>query len=125
MKITNFPNNTIFEGSNSDAKYSYIGKVNYDDAKSYCTSRGKFLCSYKDYCPDGELSEPLRGRGIGKDVWAAISDLENDWVQISDGRVCKRHSSLGTLPPWGTVEGCCNNNEVLCCENSTGTTGTF
>ena len=100
----------------TDENYSQIGKTNYNDAKRFCLNQGKVLCSYNDYCPNGELSEPLRGRGRGRDVWAAISDLENDWVQLSDQRVCKKHSSLGGLPTWGTQGGCCNNNEVLCCE---------
>ena len=106
-----------------DPSYSKIGKVSYEEAKTFCVNQGKNLCSYDTYCPDGELSEPLRGKGAGKDVWAPISDLENDWVQISDftfrnvRRLCKRHSVLYGLPSWGTQSGCCDNNEVLCCNS--------
>ena len=105
----------IFLVPQPDENYSQIGKTGYNEAKRFCLNQGKVLCSYSDYCPNGELSEPLRGRGNGRDVWAPISDLENDWVQLSDYRVCKRHLSLGSLPTWATT-GCCNNNEVLCCK---------
>ena len=109
--------------SQADPSYSNIGKVGYEDAKAFCVDQGKQLCSYDTYCPEGELSEPFRGKGDGKDVWAAISDLENDWVQISDKRLCKRHSVLYGLPNWGTQSGCCQNNEVLCCELNSKTVG--
>ena len=99
-----------------DASYSKIGKVSYEDAKKFCTDLGKNLCSYDIYCPNGELSEPLRGKGSGNDVWAAIGDLNNDWVQISDSRLCKKHSDLYGIPSWGTQSGCCKNDEVLCCK---------
>ena len=49
-----------------DASYSNIGKVSYEDAKTFCVDQGKTLCSYDTYCPNGELSEPLRGKGAGK-----------------------------------------------------------
>ena len=91
----------------------------------FCSDQGKDLCSYDIYCPNGELSEPLHGKGAGNDVWAAISDLENDWVQISDSRVCKKHSDLYRLPTWGTQSGCCNNDEVLCCEANSTIAGKF
>ena len=104
----------LFIVEQPDASYSNIGKVSYEDAKKFCVDQGKALCSFKTYCPDGVLSQPLRGKGLGTDVWAAISDLENDWVQISDSRICQRHSVLYGHPTWAT--GCCNNNEVLCCE---------
>ena len=91
--------------------------MNYEEATEFCIGKGKFLCSYDHYCPDGELSEPLRGRGAGIDVWAPISDMENDWVQITDhmNRLCKRHSLLYGPPSWGNTHGCCHNNEILCC----------
>ena len=111
----------LFKVNLPDAAYSNIGKVSYDDAKAFCVNQGKTLCSYDNYCPDGELSQPLRGRGVGSDVWAAIGDLENDWVQISDARLCKRHSVLQGLPTWKS--GCCNNNEVLCCDVKTNIAG--
>ena len=106
-------NKTSFLGIRPE--YSYIGKVSYKKAHTFCTDQGKVLCSYKDYCPDGWLSEPIHGRGAGKSVWAAISDLENDWVQIADDRICQRHSTLYGYPSWGENHGCCENNEVLCC----------
>jgi hypothetical protein len=102
---------------NADSYYTRVGKVSYTKAKVSCINKGKKLCSYHDYCPGGEGSEPIRGRGVGKDVWAAISDKYNDWVQLSDSRVCKRHSSHGYLPPWGKSNGCCHNDEVLCCRS--------
>ena len=108
-----------------DASYSNIGKVSYQDAKMFCTDQGKDLCSYDIYCPNGELSEPLHGKGAGNDVWAAISDLENDWVQISDSRICKRHSDLYGIPTWGSQSGCCKNDEVLCCEVNSTIAGKF
>ena len=113
----------LFKVNLPDATYSNIGKVSYDDAKAFCVNQGKNLCSYDSYCPDGELSQPLRGKGAGEDVWAAIGDLENDWVQISDARLCQRHSVLYGPPTWDS--GCCNNNEVLCCDVETNIAGKF
>ena len=104
----------LFIVEQPDASYSNIGKVSYEEAKKFCVDQGKDLCSFKTYCPDGVLSQPLRGKGLGTDVWAAISDLQNDWVQISDSRICQRYSVLYGPPTWAT--GCCGNNEVLCCE---------
>jgi len=99
----------------ADLKYTRVGKVSYQEARAACNKKGRELCSYKDYCPGGPGSKPLRGRGAGRDVWAPISDRYNEWVQLSDRRVCKKHSSHGYLPKWGTRHGCCNNDEILCC----------
>jgi len=86
-----------------------------------CASKGAHLCEWKDYCPNGRGKNPKLGRERG-DLWAPIGDSDNDWVQLADSRVCKKHSDHWGKPGWGKrnnpygrVAYCCNGQQAVEC----------
>ena len=52
--------------------------TDYPSAGHYCSSQGKALCCYDNYCPDGQGTAPFGGRRDG-DEWAATRDGANWW----------------------------------------------
>jgi len=81
------------------AKMKGNGK-SYKALAQMCASKGARLCNWKEYCPNGRGKNPKLGRERG-DVWAPIGDSDNDWVQMADSRVCKKHSDHWGKPAWG------------------------
>ena len=59
----------------------------------------------------------MAGQLLG-DVWAPVLDYSNEWIQIgTDHPLCALHMEVyNQLPAWGEMNGCCNNNEILCCD---------
>jgi len=64
---------------------------------------GQRLATRVEWCPDGIT--PFRGFKQGMDQWAAISDGENNWVQVGNidpDRTCKTHFEVASDDPtWG------------------------
>ena len=105
----------------------------YEEGVNYCASRlpGEDgvpyeVCSYDAICPLGHNMQPLGGykhsTDPSGDVWAPISDSENDWVQVSQhsadaiGKSCVRYSSV--VDPLGTprMENEELTSEIYCCK---------
>ena len=105
-----------------DAFVDIAGTTSWQQASDLCVSKGQRLCGYNSYCPEGPLKNPDGGKRIG-DLWAPISDKQNEWVSIGDysesTRLCKKHTDVaGGVPAWGTTNDkvaarklakCCNN----------------
>merc|ERR1740124_702763 len=64
---------------------------------------GQRLATRAEWCPDGIT--PFRGIKQGMDQWAAISDGENNWVQVGNiepDRTCKANFEVAPDDPtWG------------------------
>lgn len=90
------------------------------------------VCPYEAYCPSGPLGLPYGGTeeetiptndtpsSSSSPVlqWAAMSDFENDWVQVSPGEnMCMPYSSIYMdVPDWGiTAENEGGTRFLMCC----------
>jgi hypothetical protein len=51
-------------------------------------------CPYEVYCPGGfgKLFDGIQDQG---ESWSAVSDGENDWVQVGAGGECNLYSETG------------------------------
>jgi hypothetical protein len=73
-------------------------------AADYCNARGKEMCPYDVYCPDGGGSPPLGGTKSG-DRWAPMSDGANRWVQVGIWGGSASNTCLGHHQIAGGVHG--------------------
>jgi hypothetical protein len=98
---------------------------NYDEAVSFCASKGLVLGAKEDYCSNE--GTPFGGVKLGQDIWAPISDYRNGWVQlgIEPHTPCLTHREysnnqgeyVNVDPVWGldgSVRNQYENAYVLC-----------
>ena len=86
----------------SDIRFFPIQKTdNYGDAFSVCRSKNMGVCTLQEYCP---YNSPFHGLPFSGDIWAPVSDKDNDWVEIGDvNSTCRTWSQVhGALPDWST-----------------------
>ena len=103
--------------------------ASWQAAVDFCTSEGKELCRYEDYCPEGASSPPIGGTKTG-DRWSPYlgGGTENKWVQVgvwsSDATTtCTGHHQINDGyygdPVWGTDDNRYDFQEfVLCCPST-------
>ena len=99
----------------------------HEDALNFCEGvRGKKLCPYAAYCPNG-AGQPVMGKhkvDFSKEgeQWAPVFGKDNHWIMIGqkDGdstTTCKSHIQLeGRAPAWGlTSENSDKKLHIACC----------
>ena len=103
--------------------YIFGGVIGWNAAKKLCASKKPRLdlCPYDVLCPSGEGGRPIYEIKLSdkRDVWVPILNHPGKWVQISDiyNRVCQPYGH--DAPHWSNL-GCCDNNEILCCQTKPG-----
>jgi len=77
----------------------------WNDAQSFCDTRGMQLCPYSAYCPNGRGQPALGGHAYDfndeGEQWAPLSETPNSWVMI--GR--KYQNSATTCMSFNMLEG--------------------
>ena len=53
--------------------YHIDGTHKYSDSEEFCENKGKRMCSYQEYCPNGFQQEPEGGQFTG-DIWAPFKN---------------------------------------------------
>eukprot|EP00798_Chlamydomonas_sp_ICE-L_P000347 gene347-1726_t len=77
----------------------------YAQAQAQCTHANMQLCMRDEICSNGVPKDMFKTTTY---QWMPVLDGDNDWVEVNindTDRLCRLHSSLGSLPPWG------NNSE--------------
>merc|ERR1712176_319977 len=121
-------------------KNSYFDKFgsSYNSGEKKCASIGMRLCTFEEYCPNGEFGETMKGFGLDwyQDSWSPFYDPNslnqrsnnvNNWLQVG---FWKHVHVLGTdsekyynkqywVNPWGKPWGLTNDGMVMkhgiCC----------
>jgi len=118
----------------SDEYFSDFGS-SYQSGERFCASEGMRLCTFEEYCPDGEYGATQKGFKIPffKDAWAPFFDPDtlnqkdankNNWLQVG----FHKHDHVKDeefynkqcwINPWGKPWGLTNDGMVmkmgLCC----------
>jgi len=78
--------------------------ITFADSVEFCAAHdNRVPCPYEIYCNEAENGDPYRGNRPNGEQWSAVSNSQNQWVQVGGTFTCHRYTDLydQKKPEWG------------------------